>query len=241
MRSSGDRCLSRKPASEFLRTAPGCRMPALRRWRDAAGAATSRAAAGAATVPAPAAAHTTRHPDRMADRLQVHAQLVRAAGDGLQLQPRASIAARQHVPARGARPASGVIHFLQRAVRPVARQRQVDHAVIPGHVAGDDRFIALVDVALGEGAAQEPLHVQASRHDEQARRGHVEPVHDQRVGPQALRPRRQAILLVLSAPGHRQQARRFLQHQQLLVDVDQAFRQSIHESAFLQRRTIPHP
>ena len=75
-------------------------------------------------------------------------------------------------------------------------------------------------MALGEGVAEGALHGRTARHDQQARGGHVQPVHDQGIGPLLLGTRSQAILLVGATSGHRQKVGRLVQDEAVRIDMD---------------------
>jgi hypothetical protein len=60
------------------------------------------------------------------------------------------------------------VDLLFGAVRPVGDQRQLDRAGVVGQPAGDDRDIALVDVASLERRTEPALRVDAAREDDQA-------------------------------------------------------------------------
>ena len=164
--------------------------------------------------------------DGMAQRLQVHAQLVRASGDGLQQHAGGarSRVVRQHPPAGAAGPPLLVIDDAARAVQPVQDQGQVDQSPA---VVGlgrcqqtlHHRDVLFVHLALFKAEVERALGGRATGHDDQAGGGHVEPVHHQGVGKRGLRAGRQAVLLVLAAPGHGQQAGGFVEHQQGVVGV----------------------
>jgi hypothetical protein len=86
-------------------------------------------------------------------------------------------------------------------VGPVGGQRQVDLAGVSARRAVDQGLVALVHVALGEGDAQAALQRPAAREEQQARGGHVQPVHDQRIGPAGLHARQAQSCLSAPRPG----------------------------------------
>ena len=61
--------------------------------------------------------------------------------------------------------------------------------------------VALVHRAAGKRLVELALHRGASRHEHQARGGHVQPVHDEGIGEPALHPGAQAVLFVFTPPG----------------------------------------
>ena len=147
---------------------------------------------------------------RVAQRRQMHAQLVRAAGDGFELrrvQPkvRSTSSTRQRV-----RLAALCIHHTQRPALPVGGNRQGDGApafvigrVIGLRQAGHHGLVAFVHAALGKDPLS-ALHGQAARHQHQARGGLVQSVHDECVAPKRLGAGAQAILFVRPAAGTQQ-------------------------------------
>ncbi len=150
--------------------------------------------------------------DGVADGLQVHAQLVRTPGDGLECHPRGALlgAAQQHAVARERRSAVRTVDLLQRPVRPVGLQRQVDLARLVGDEAVDHGDIGLAHGALGERPAQASLGLGPAGIDDEPRRHHVEPMDDAQVGEGALQAR--PVAVDDAAPGHREQAGRLDRH-----------------------------
>jgi hypothetical protein len=116
------------------------------------------------------------------------------------------------------------VDFLARPSRPVGTQRQVYFAAGRGESAGDERDIALVDLSLGELAAQAPLHLPSTSQYQEPGGVHVETMDDQGIGEFALQAPAQAVLFVLAATGHREQAGRFVDHQQGRVGVEDFWR-----------------
>ncbi len=95
----------------------------------------------------------------MADRQQVHAQLVRATGDRRQFKARPAPGriVRQHAPACQRRLAMHPVDLLTRPVRPVGGQRQVDLAAVADAGAdpsANQRHVALVDLPQLEQPAE---------------------------------------------------------------------------------------
>jgi len=64
------------------------------------------------------------------------------------------------------------------------------------------------------------MPVRTARHNHQPGGGHVEPVHDERIGVTDLHPRAQAIRLAGTATRHRQQTAWLVEDQQSVVDVE---------------------
>ena len=123
-----------------------------------------------------------------------------------------------------------MIDLLQRAVRPVADQRQIDLARRLRHLSGHDGDIAFRDAAFGEGGGQRPLRLDPASERHHARGRHVEPVDGERVGICGLKARDQAVLLVRAAPRHAEQPRR--------LDRDQQVRVGVQDHNALPMRTI---
>ena len=121
--------------------------------------------------------------DRMADRAQVHADLMRAAGVNRDLRQR------QHAAevlgaddARDRRAAAARARRLRRHLLPVRRiaaDRRVD-AASGQHLAPDEREVFLLDLAVGELARQLLVRRVVLGDDHQPRRAAVEPMHDAR-------------------------------------------------------------
>ena len=169
---------------------------------------------------------------RMAERLQMNPQLVSSPGQGLELD-----AGRVGAWVDGSDPPASLaglavlmVYDLARAVRPIGGDRQVDQGpavtriVMRPHLARDNRNIALADRAIREGNAQLALHLRAAAHHAKAGSRHVEPMHDQGIRVHRLRPRRKAILLIGAASRHAQHAGGFVQHDEVLVHMDDKFR-----------------
>ncbi len=101
---------------------------------------------------------------------------------------------------------------------PVGDERRVDQrpgVATPAAVRRRSPRSACRTLPRGEGIAERALHGGAARHQHQAAGGHVEPVHDQRIGPARLRAGAEAVLLVLAAAGHAQQAGGLVEHEQV--------------------------
>jgi len=161
--------------------------------------------------------------DRVADGVQVHAKLVRAAGDRFEFDARGvgRGVTFDHPPSRAAWLAGGAIDDLLRPVRPIRGQGQVDLALVLRDDARHDRDIAFAHFAPRERSAHEPLHPRATSEKKQAGRRHVEPMDDERVGDVLSHTRRRAVGLVGTAPRDRQHPRRFVDDNQPPVGMDQ--------------------
>ena len=168
--------------------------------------------------------------DGVANGLQVHTQLMRAAGERLQQQPRGRLAriALQHAVAGHRGLAADVINDLPRPLRPVGGQRQVDLAVGLLHKAFDQRFVVLGHLARFEQRAELALHRRASGKQQQTRSCHVEPMHGQRVGKLGLHPGAGVVGLVGTPAGHRQQSGGLVDDHQRVVRMHDQQRAARH-------------
>lgn len=138
----------------------------------------------------------------MANTGAVHPQLVGAAGNGAEQQGALAVAAAQTFVESLRRLAVLKVNMLARAARPVAGQRQVDHALGRGNAAADDGVILLADLASLELLAQAAVAVFISRNQHQAGGGHIEPVYDQGVGVLLLDTAYQAVAIGRVTAGH---------------------------------------
>ncbi len=114
----------------------------------------------------------------------------------------------------------------QRPVRPIQADGQVDEtpavfALRRGQVAGHHGDVALVDLTLGEGAAEGALRGGVAGHEHEAGGGHVQAVDDQGIRIDGLDPGAQAVLLVLAPTGDREQAGGFVEDQEVVVGVEE--------------------
>ena len=165
----------------------------------------------------------------MANTLQMHAQLVRAACDGLQFNQAGAVAGLQGPPTAATGFAFGV-DDVQGAALPVEQDRAVDGApaIVVLHygllglqrLARHHRDVAFFDLTGFKQLAESALGFNAPGHEQQARGVLVQAVHDQGFGVAILYPFGEAVFLVRATTGHRQQAAGFFQHQQVLVFVD---------------------
>ena len=116
--------------------------------------------------------------DRVPDRLEVHADLVRAPRVQAQAQQRGALQRplEREVGARLAR--TGTAHGHARAHAWVASDRRLDRARARRRAPLDEREVLALDPPLGERALQAPVDLLVARHHEQARGAAVEAVHD---------------------------------------------------------------
>jgi hypothetical protein len=96
--------------------------------------------------------------------------------------------------------------LLARPVRPVGGERQVDRAARTGDQADDDRLVALGHAAPLEGGREPPLRDRTACEHHHARGRHVQPMHDQGIVDLGTQARPEAVLLVVAAARHGQQA-----------------------------------
>lgn len=134
--------------------------------------------------------------NRMAEGGHMDAKLVRATGDGLQLD---ACRIGQRIAANDAktrlrRLPNFEVDLLSGAIWPVADQRQVDFAIIDGHQPVDDSEVTLVDLAITKKSGKLPMHFRTTGQNQQAGGGHVETMGDQRIRKPGLNARRQAVV-----------------------------------------------
>ena len=136
--------------------------------------------------------------DWVAQRGEMYAQLMAAAGDGCEPYSRAlqECIACEHYEVRCRWFANCVINHLSRAVGPVANQWQIDCARVVRNQAARDGNVVLADRALFERATDRSLCVNATRKHHQAGGFHVETMDDQRIRKFSLYPSAQAVLFV---------------------------------------------
>lgn len=189
---------------------------------------------------------------RVTDMGHVHAQLVRSTRDGL--QPHFG-AAQRHAGligvaliARLAGLAAAVLHDLQGAAFPVTDEGCIHQAPAiagqGGHIAVHDGRVIFVNLARSKGITQLALHRFGTCQDKQARGGHIQPVHDQGIGPVGQSALDQAVLFVFAATWYGQQSRRFIKYQQVLVCIQTngAVRgqQNLQFFGSMSRSTVSH-
>jgi hypothetical protein len=112
------------------------------------------------------------------------------------------------------------IDLLPRPARPVGGERGVDAAAGLYQAAGHHGDILLVHRPLLEGRGEAALRLEAACEHHQSGRRLVEPVHDQRIGKRCLHSGCQAVLPVLAAAGHGQQAGGLVDDEQVRIGVN---------------------
>ena len=164
--------------------------------------------------------------NRMADRAQVHADLMRAPGMNRHLRHRqhpAEMFGAHDARDRGAR-APRAVGLRRRHLLPVVRiasDRRVDPAA-GHHLAPDQREIFLLDLALGELARQLFVRLVVLGDDHQPRRALVQPVHD--AGPLLAADAAEIVHVVEQRVDERaagMSRRRMHHHPRRLVDDDE--------------------
>ena len=165
--------------------------------------------------------------DGVTDGLQMHSNLVRAAGHGLERKPRGFWAARKRAPAGLAGLAMLDVDLLQRAPGPIDPQRQIDRlpriAGRAGRLAMHHGDISLFNGASFKSGTEQALAHRVAGHDHQSGGGHVQAVNDERTAHLSLHARAHAVVLVGPASWHAQQAGWLFNHQQIFVHVEQAW------------------
>jgi len=162
----------------------------------------------------------------MANRLQVHADLMRAPRVKTQAQQGHSTegALEREVGARLASPDTAYGH-LGADLR-VAPDRRLDRSRSRRRAAFDHRQVFALDQALAQGGLQQAMGVLGTRDDEQTRGIPVEPVHDPGTpwlatrGPPCQQLGERALLV--AAGGVHHQARGLVDYEQVLVLPDDA-------------------
>jgi hypothetical protein len=161
--------------------------------------------------------------DRVTDGLHVDPQLVAAAGQRAQFDAGRRRFARQNPPIGARRFSAIVIDHLQRTVRPVDDQRQVDAASVLGQHPVDPRQIGFFGFPPFELQPQMPLRRLRAGECHDAGGVHIQPVHQQCL--RVLRPdaQLQTIPMLRRLARNRQQAGRLVEHQQggILMDHPQ--------------------
>jgi hypothetical protein len=130
---------------------------------------------------------------------------------GCQAHARFCWAAANHLPV-GLRGLSARIDLLARAVRPIARQRQINPALICVHLPLQAGDIGFLRATLFKFLAQKALCRFGPRKDDDAAGIAIQPMHQQRIPAGSLQAGDQAILPTLELAGHRQQTSRLVQH-----------------------------
>lgn len=157
--------------------------------------------------------------NRMPDAQQMHPQLMRAPGQRRERQTGRIGFPSDHLPSRYRVAALLVAHHLKRTVRPVAAQRQIDRPAILRHHPRDPRHIAFFRHPLLELQPHMAMRLAVQGQHDHARRVHIQPVNDRRPRIRFHRPRGEAIGQIRRPPRHRQQAGRLVQHQQIIIGM----------------------
>jgi len=188
-------------------------------WRAAAGARPSPWTSGVAYRGSPRIG--------MPERLQVHAQLVRATGFGFQLQPGCAAVwvAGSDPPARGAGFAPLVVDFSAGAAW-ASRRRWADRSrPSPARVAPAHRPPSPHSASAPVRSAKAWLRARWAGPEPRANSirpqvAIIQPVDHQGIRVRRLYPRTQAILFVWTASGYGQHAGWLVHHQQIIVLMD---------------------
>lgn len=151
----------------------------------------------------------------MTDREKVNAELMTAACQRGQLQPRSVVSSFEHFPVGLAGSSLLMTDHLKRAVRPVGAQRQIDMALIPLDPTGDNRNIGLLQMTALKLEPQMALGSLVLCKDHHARGRHIQPVNGQRVRMGVPEPCFHAIGFCFA--GDRQHPRRFVDEDQILI------------------------
>lgn len=114
----------------------------------------------------------------------VHAQLVAAAGDGLEAHAGAIDLAADDLPTGEGVPAMLVVDDLARTVVDVEAHGQIDHAPVGGDVTFEQRDVGFLRDALFELHGEFALGIGIERDDHEAGRVHVEAMDDEAAGVQ---------------------------------------------------------
>lgn len=158
--------------------------------------------------------------DRVADRLHVHAELVAAAGAGAELDAGGVRLPSEHAPVGQRRAAALEADHLQRAVGPVADERELDAALVGLDHPGDAGDVGLADLAPLELPVEMALRELRAGKDHDAGGVHVEAVDEERAGIARLRPRLEAILRPRRLGRNAEEARGLVQDQEMCIAVD---------------------
>lgn len=150
----------------------------------------------------------------------MHAQLVGAARLGKEGHAGGAVFALQHPPCREGRFAVLVADHLKRAVGPVTAQGQVDGALVLRDFALDPRDVAFLDDAPLELQAEIGLGGMVVGHDDDAGCIHIQTVDDADIGPAFFGPRFEAVEEVRRLAGDGEQARRFVENDDIVVVMD---------------------
>ena len=160
--------------------------------------------------------------DRVAEGGEVDAELVAAAGQRAELDPRRAPLAGEHAPVGQRRLAAVVADHLPRPVRPVADQRQVDAAFLVRDGAGDAGDVGLRHLAALELPAEVALREAGACHQHDARGVAVEAVDEERVGPGGAGAGLEAVLGARRLGRDGVEARGLVPDEEMGVGVEQA-------------------
>ncbi len=142
--------------------------------------------------------------NRVAEGLHVHAKLMRATGFRCEFEARTLFSGIvTEYPVEGERGFAHLeIDFMERAVRPVDDERQVDFAGGLSKFPLDNGDIEFAHVSVLKLDAQAAMHFLAARQNEQAGRITVQTMHDQSLRVVGLDAFDQAVLLFCAASGY---------------------------------------
>ena len=159
----------------------------------------------------------------MAERLHVHAELVRATRFRREFNAGAvfSRVVAYDAVQRERGFAGFEVDFVERTIGPVDDEWQIHFARCRRKFAIDQGDVSLVDLPVLKGDAQLAVHVLAARQDQQAGSVAIEAVHDQRVWILDLDAADQAILFFGTASGNGEQAAGLARDEQSMIGVDQ--------------------
>lgn len=155
--------------------------------------------------------------NRVADRSQVQAKLMAAAGDRMQFKPRAIRGTFDNAPARDRPPAVFMIDDLSGRVIHVLAHGQVDFALVLGDDAADHSDVSLLDLTIVKLPAEFPMRFFIKGHHDHAGGVAIKPMNDSSRRMFHLHASDKAIGLFRPDAGHRQQAGWFIQHDQTLI------------------------
>jgi hypothetical protein len=111
-----------------------------------------------------------------------------------------------------------IVDYLARPVGPVHADRQIDFPFVLRRQAPDQRLVAFLHRALLELAVEVAMRIRGAREDHDARGVEVEAMHDAQFAELFEQARRYAVSVRGIAARYRQQAMRFVDYQQVVVD-----------------------
>ena len=154
----------------------------------------------------------------MPDGCKMHPKLVAASGHRRQPQPGNITLPRYHLPACQRRTPGGAAYLLQRSVRPICDQRQINLAATCLGLPPDIGDISLFDPSPLKLQTKMPLRRPVKREHHNPRRIHIQPMHQQRRRERQSDPTFQTIAMLSRLAWHRQQTRRLVdQHDRLIL------------------------